>query len=62
MASQSGENTDKMSSDQYFSKYDSLITESIERWHVPGVSIAVIDGDSIYSKVRDFPIMMPGPC
>jgi len=43
-----------MSSDEYFSKYDSLISESIERWHVPGVSIAVVDGDSIYSKAYGY--------
>jgi hypothetical protein len=51
MTNQNQDSTSKTSSDEYFSKYDKLINESIERWHVPGVSIAVVDGDSTYSKV-----------
>ena len=51
MASQNSEETTKITSEQYFSKYDILITESIERGNIPGVSIAVVEGNSTYSKV-----------
>ena len=37
--------------EEYFSKYDKLIKENLDRWHVPGVSIAVVDGDATYFKV-----------
>lgn len=49
------ESTSKMSNEEYFAKYDKLINESLERWHVPGISIAVVDGDSTYSKVSGLP-------
>ena len=39
-----------MSSDEFFSQYNK-VTENVDRYHVPGVSIAVVNGDSTYSKV-----------
>jgi hypothetical protein len=41
-----------MDSNQFFAKYDELILETIHHYHVPGVSIAVVDGDSTWVKVR----------
>ena len=35
-----------MDNDQFFSTYDELIIEAIDRYYVPGVSIAVVDHDS----------------
>lgn len=58
MTSQDRASSTKMSSDEFFLKYDELITESIERYHVPGVSIAVVHRDSTYSKVsRLLPVL-----
>ena len=34
--------------DESFDKY---VEETLEHWKVPGLSIAVIDGDAVYSKV-----------
>ena len=45
----------EMDSNQFFSRYDELITEAIHRYHIPGVSIAVVDGDSTWAKVRFLP-------
>lgn len=33
----------------YFAEYDDLITNSLEKYHVAGLSIAIIDGDSTQS-------------
>lgn len=32
-------------------KFEKLVTETLERWHVPGVAIAVVDGEKTYSRV-----------
>lgn len=31
--------------------FDTFVKDTLEAWHVPGLSIAVVDGDSVYSKV-----------
>lgn len=31
--------------------FDELVKERLERWHVPGMSIAVIQDDEVTSKV-----------
>lgn len=32
--------------------FGDFVQKQLERWHTPGVSIAVIDGDDVYSQVR----------
>ena len=35
-----------------FSKeFDGLAADLLERWHVPGLAIAVVDGEDTFSKV-----------
>ena len=36
---------------QFTPAFDSLVTESMESWHVPGFSIAVIQDDQVRAKV-----------
>ena len=31
--------------------FDNFVAENLAYWHVPGFSIAVVDGDKTYSKV-----------
>ena len=31
--------------------FDELVEETLEYWKVPSISIAVVDGDDVYSKV-----------
>lgn len=36
----------------YFDEaFDAFVLETIGAWHVPGLSIAVVDGEKVYSKV-----------
>jgi hypothetical protein len=45
--------SDKYSLDgQITATLDSLVTESIDSWKVPGLSIAVIQDDEVCAKVR----------
>lgn len=37
---------------QFTATFDSLVTESIDSWKVPGLSIAVIQDDEVCAKVR----------
>jgi hypothetical protein len=32
-------------------KFASLVNETLHSWHVPGFSIAVIDGDDVWAEV-----------
>jgi len=32
--------------------FDKLVAVSLDRWHCPGLAIAIIDGDDTFSKVR----------
>jgi hypothetical protein len=34
------------------SKFGSLVNKTLHSWHVPGLSIAVIDGDDVWAEVR----------
>lgn len=31
--------------------FEALVKETLDLWHVPGVSVAVVDGDNVYSQV-----------
>jgi hypothetical protein len=42
---------DSESSSPLNAKFDSLVKETLADWHIPGVAIAVIDGNKTYSKV-----------
>jgi hypothetical protein len=33
-------------------EFDKLVKETLERWKVPGFSVAVVDGDETYTKVN----------
>lgn len=32
-------------------EYQELVTRTLEYWHVPGVAVAVVDGEKIYAQV-----------
>ena len=32
-------------------KFDQLVKETLELWHVPGVSVAVVEGENTWAKV-----------
>jgi CubicO group peptidase (beta-lactamase class C family) len=32
--------------------FDKLVDETLKDWHVPGISVAVVDGDSTWTKVH----------
>lgn len=32
--------------------FRNLVQQTLSRWHVPGMSIAVVDGDQIWAEVR----------
>jgi hypothetical protein len=32
--------------------FEKLVKESLKVWHVPGVSVAVVDGDNTWTKVH----------
>lgn len=36
----------------FTSKFGRLANETLELFHVPGVSIAVVDGDNVWAEVR----------
>ena len=33
--------------------FNALVEHLLEEWHVPGISVAVVDGDQTYSNVRN---------
>ena len=33
------------------SHFEKLVNETLDMWHVPGLSIAVVDGDSMWAEV-----------
>jgi hypothetical protein len=35
--------------------FEKLVLDALELWHVPGVSVAVVDGDNTWSKMS-FPL------
>lgn len=43
---------DSESSSPLNAKFDSFVQETLADWHIPGLAIAVIDGNSTYSKAR----------
>lgn len=40
-----------MRGDQLDERFEKLVQETLNRWHVPGVSVAVVDGDNTWAKV-----------
>jgi CubicO group peptidase (beta-lactamase class C family) len=42
-----------MRGNQLDERFEKLVQESLERWHVPGVSVAVVDGDNTWAMVYD---------
>ena len=36
-------------------EFDQFVADLLERWHVPGVAIAVVDGEETYTKVQSCP-------
>ena len=40
-------------------EFDSLVEETMKEWHVPGLAIAVIQGEEIYTKVGIYPLTFP---
>jgi hypothetical protein len=44
--------TEEEVGDWFSSKsFDAFVASVLETWHVPGLSIAIVEGDKIYSKV-----------
>ena len=42
-----------VSSNSYItSDFDSFVKDTLEEYHVPGLSLAIVDGDNISTKVR----------
>jgi hypothetical protein len=39
--------------------FEKLVNETLELWHVPGVSVAVIDGENTWTKVSPFFELFP---
>lgn len=35
-------------------EFGDFVREQLEKWKVPGVALAVIDGDDVYTEVRAF--------
>lgn len=42
--------TDSTSS-PFTASFDKLVSENLDRWHTPGLAMAVIQGDDTFSKV-----------
>jgi hypothetical protein len=34
-------------------EFDTIVESILNTWHVPGLSIAIVDGEKIYSKVSN---------
>jgi hypothetical protein len=52
MTDQSNANTNTQSSENPLTEeFATFVKETLDEWKVPGVSLAVIDGDDIYAEV-----------
>ena len=51
-AANSAEAKEYLCDNSFTSKFDDLVKQKLEKWHVPGLSIAVINNGNIASKVR----------
>lgn len=38
-------------SSPFTASFDKLVSQNLDRWHTPGLAIAVIDGNDTFSKV-----------
>ncbi|KAM4054610.1 beta-lactamase [Hirsutella rhossiliensis] len=45
----------------YTADYDALASKILDQWHVPGMSIAVVDGDDIFAKAFGFATLPDTP-
>ena len=48
----SGAPADGHNASPFTKDFDTLVEELLEEWHVPGIAIAVVDGDETWTKVR----------
>ncbi len=46
----------KQRSGPFDAKFAKLVKETLDKWHVPGISIAVVDGDDMWAEVT--PLMI----
>ena len=45
------------------SKFEKLVYENLDLWKVPGVAVGVVDGDSAWSEVREYDLLVEQfPC
>jgi hypothetical protein len=35
-------------------EFEKFVQEKVEEWHVPGLSLAIVQGDDIHTSVRSF--------
>lgn len=40
-----------MTSSPFTASFDKLVSQNLDRWHTPGLAVAVIDGEDTFSKV-----------
>ncbi len=40
-------------------KFEELVIDTLELWHVPGVSVAVVDGEETYAQVSSLQSKFP---
>jgi len=47
-------------SNPFDEEFEKLANKSLAMWHVPGLAIAVVDGDDVFAKVRLFHLLLVG--
>ncbi len=52
----------KLKESPFDAKFGDLAKETLDLWHVPGVAIGVVDGDSVWNEVSSVHLVpkMPG--
>lgn len=40
-----------LASSPFTASFDELVTQNMDRWHTPGLAIAVVHGEDVFSKV-----------
>lgn len=46
-------------SNPFIPELDALVDETLDHFHVPGLSIAIIDGDETFAKVTNYSAIDP---
>ena len=46
-------------SSPFTEEFNKLASQTLERWHVPGMAVAVVDGDSTWAEVRCSWVFIP---